>query len=203
MSATTEITQHSTGSQAKTGRQRSSLHALRAGFTGQLIVMAEEDLPIYEAHKKAFHDEYQPQGATEENLVEALGDVSWRLNRVVALETNLLSISYAPVSLVEGLLDQAKALSSLSLHSQRLSRQFESTVIELRELQEVRHSQEQRHLDELIRLMELHEEQGETSNLTPESLWEDGFVFSASQITRAGQLRSRARHLKEARETFA
>ena len=43
--------------------------------------MPDEDLEAYESHKKSFHDEYQPQGATEENLVQALADVSWRLNR--------------------------------------------------------------------------------------------------------------------------
>src|ERR1700728_4666613 len=41
-------------------------------------------------HLKSFADEYEPRGATESNLVQALADTSWRLNRVAALETKLL-----------------------------------------------------------------------------------------------------------------
>jgi hypothetical protein len=121
--------------------KRSSLKAMKYGSTGQLVVMPEEDLELYESHKKSFQAEYQPQGATEEHLVQALADVSWRLNRVALLESNLLSISYTPRDLIDGMLDQTKALANLSLHSQRLSRQFERTIAQLHELQEARRIQ--------------------------------------------------------------
>jgi hypothetical protein len=47
-----------------------------------------EDLHAYQFHLKSFTDEYHSQGATEAHLVQALADISWRLNRVAALETN-------------------------------------------------------------------------------------------------------------------
>jgi hypothetical protein len=180
--------QHSTGPKIEAGKRRSSQNALRHGFTGQLVVMPDEDLEIYQSHLQSFHDEYHPQGATEENLVQALADASWRLNRVAALESNLLSISYTPRDLVDGLLDQAKALASLSMHSQRLSRQFERTVAQLRELQKTRLTQEKPDLRNLLDIMEMCESKGETYRPS-----DDGFVFSQTEINRAILTRNRER----------
>jgi hypothetical protein len=160
--------------------------------TEQVVVMTREDRELYHIHLKTFRDEYQPQGATEDHLVQSLADVSWRLNRVVALETNLLTLNYAWRDLVKGLLDQAKALANLSLHTQRLSRQFERTVAQLRDLQKTRRSQEQQELDNLLDIMEVHEGKGETYNASA-----DGFVFTEAQTDRAIRARRRDRLLDE------
>jgi hypothetical protein len=190
---------HSTGPKPGAGIQKSCVGAMRYTLgTEQLVVMPEEDRELYHLHLQTFRDDYQPQGATEEHLVQSLADLSWRLNRVIALETNILSLSYSFRDLVAGLLDQAKALASLSLHSQRLSRQFERTVAQLRELQKTRRSQEQQGLDNLLDIMEVHEEKGQTYNPS-----EDGFVFSTSQITRAIQARRRDRLLDETHRAAA
>jgi hypothetical protein len=182
---------HSTGPKSAEGKKKSSMNALRHGLTGQLVVMPDEDREIYQSHLQSFHDEYHPQGATEENLVQALADVSWRLNRVAALETNLLSISYTPRDLVDGLLDQAKAMANLSLHSQRLSRQFERTVAQLRDLQKARR-EEGKHI------MEMHESKGETYRPS-----DDGFVFSQAQINAASWTCNQERVIAEAHENAA
>src|SRR5580692_9080330 len=87
--------QHSTGPKTTEGKQKSSLNALRHGLTGQIVVMPTEDLAAYQRHLASFTDEYTPSGATEANLVQALADTSWRLNRVAALETNLLMLGIA------------------------------------------------------------------------------------------------------------
>jgi hypothetical protein len=98
--------QHSTGPKTESGKQRSSQNALRHGLTSQIVVMPTEELEVYQLHLKSFAEEYDPKGATESNLVQALADASWRLNRVVALETNLL---------MQGDLEsQPKALANLS-----------------------------------------------------------------------------------------
>jgi hypothetical protein len=124
---------HSTGPKTKAGKKKSSLNALRHGLTAQLVVMPTEDVDAYVRHLASFNDEYRPVGATESQLVRALADASWRLNRVVALEAHLLA---SPSD------DPYKALATLSLHSQRLSRQFEKTVAQLRGLQQTRRAQE-------------------------------------------------------------
>jgi hypothetical protein len=201
--------QHSTGPKTQAGKQRSSLNALRHGLTGQIVVMPTEDLEAYQSHLESFTGEYHPEGATEANLVQALADTSWRLNRVAALETNLLTlgminpspIADAPsqiqdaMSIVAALESQSKALSNLSLHSQRLSRQFERTVAQLRDLQEIRRAKENSDLNDLLDIMEMYESKGETYEPS-----EDGFVFSQPQIHRAILTRNRERLLEEAYE---
>jgi hypothetical protein len=105
--------------------------------------MPTEDLRAYQLHLQSLTDEYHPEGATEAHLVQAISDTAWRLNRVAALETNLLTLAAsnqpdpfadAPaqvqdaIAIVAALESQCKALANLSMHSQGLSRQFERTV---------------------------------------------------------------------------
>jgi hypothetical protein len=175
--------------------------------------MPTEDLQAYQIHLESFADEYHPQGATESHLVQALADTSWRLNRVAALETNLLTLGIAnalsPISdapqqvqdafsIVAALESQSKALSNLSLHSQRLSRQFEKTVAQLRDLQKTRRAKEEQDLDALLDITEMYEEKGETYDGS-----EDGFVFSEVQINEAIRRRNRERLLEETYESAA
>jgi len=165
--------QHSTGPKTAEGKQKSSQNSLRHGLTGQIVVvLPNEDLQVYEAHLKSFIDEYHPSGATETNLVQALADTSWRLNRVAGLEANLLMQSDATLE------SQCKALANLSLHSQRLSRQFERTIIQLRQLQETRRAQEQTGPDQPFDITEIYQDKGKTYDGAA-----DGFVFSEPQIT--------------------
>ena len=159
--------QHSTGPVTEAGKRRSSMNALKHGLTGQLRFMSDEVLEIYQAHVKSFHDEYQPEGATEEHLVQSLVDVSWRLNRIADLEADLLGVDWG----LDGFLDQTKALVNLSLHSQRLSRQFERTVAQLRDLQKTRRSPENWEIAKLLSIVEVRKE--------------DGFVFSEAQVDHA------------------
>src|ERR1700726_293679 len=84
--------QHSTGPKSTEGKRKSSLNALRHGLTGQIVVMPTEDLQASQRHLESFTAEYNPQGPTEAHLVQALADTSWRLNRVAALETNVLTL---------------------------------------------------------------------------------------------------------------
>jgi hypothetical protein len=205
--------QHSTGPKTPEGKKHSSLNALRHGLTGQIVVMPTEDLTAYQSHLKSFTDEYHPQGATESHLVQALADTSWRLNRVAALETNLLTMGIAnaqsPItdapaqvqdafSIVAALESQSKALANLSMHSQRLSRQFERTLIQLRDLQKTRRAQENRDLDDLLDITEMYEDKGETYDPS-----EDGFVFSEDQINDRIRARNREREMEEVYEAAA
>jgi hypothetical protein len=198
--------QHSTGPKTDSGKKRSSLNALRHGLTGQIVVMPAEDLAAYQLHVKSFTDEYHPQGATEAHLVQALADTSWRLNRVAAQETNLLSLGLAhptaidaprpiqdAMSIAAALESQSKALANLSMHSQRLSRQFERTVTQLRDLQQTRRAQEKKALNDLLDVLEMHEAKGEPYNPS-----EDGFVFSEQQINESIQARNRERLIDQA-----
>jgi hypothetical protein len=170
--------------------------------------MSAEDLEAYQFHVLGFTDEYNPKGATEANLVQALADTSWRLNRVAALESNLLALGIASglspitgasqqiqdaMSIVATLESQSKALANLSMHSQRLSRQFERAVAQLRDLQKTRLSMEKHDLENLLDIMEMYDSRGET--YLPSA---DGFVFSQTQINESIRTRNRERLISEA-----
>ena len=205
MSASPEINranaQHSTGPRTEQGKKKSSLNALRHGLTGQVVVMPTEDLAAYQLHAASFHADLQPLGSLETHLVQFLADTAWRLNRVAALETNLLTLgatqSSEPIqqalSIAAALESQAKALSTLSLHSQRLSRQFERTINQLRDLQTQRRAEEAHDLNQALDLLETAQNKGESYNPSA-----DGFVFSKSELDRALSLRNRARRAKTA-----
>jgi hypothetical protein len=201
---------HSTGPITEAGKQRSALNALRPGLTGQTVVMPSEDLEAYQRLLAAFLDEYHPQGATEAQLVQAMADASWRLNRVAALEANILTLAAArqpdpyasapfqvqeAMALAASYQAQSKALANLSLHCQRLSRQFEKTVTHLRDLQKIRLAHEAHDMNHLLDIMEKYEQKGERYD---PSL--DGFVFSKAQLARAIRLRNRDISLAEAYE---
>jgi hypothetical protein len=193
--------QHSTGPKTETGKWRSSLNALRHGLTGQIVVMPTEDMAAYQSHLKSFTDEYNPKGATEAQLVQQLADTSWRLNRAASLEANLYTLAaglepdplteapdqvQATMAIAAALESQSKALMNLSLHSQRLSRQFERTITQLRDIQKTRQAAERSQLNDLVNIMEMHESKGKSYN--PSS---DGFVFTKEEIARAVQSRTR------------
>ena len=194
---------NSTGPKTPEGKAKSAMNALRHGLTGQIVVMPSEDLAAYQRHLASFQAEYRPEGTTESHLVQALADSAWRLNRIVALEANLLALSAAPhedpiqaaLALAATFETQAKALANLSLHSHRLSRQFERTLDQLRALQKDRLADQQIDLNHVLNIAEMCEEKGGSFN--PK---EYGFVFSKAQIDAATIARNRKILIDEAYE---
>jgi len=201
--------QHSTGPRTPAGKQRSSLNALRHGLTGHVIVLPSEDHAAYQHHTRRLFDDLQPKGALEEQLVQSLADTSWRINRIVALETNLLALgiheqsnnidtahpeAHAALAMAASVRDQTRALSNLSSHEHRLSRQFERTLKQLREIQAERRDKENDQLDKAAKILQLHQAEG-----TPYNPSEDGFVFSNDEIETCIR---RKHHLREATNAY-
>src|SRR5712664_4182212 len=87
-----ENAKKSTGPRTEAGKQRSSLNALRHGLTGQTIVLPSDDLVAYERHCQEVHDQYQPKNKMEVLLAQMLADLAWRLNRITAIEANMLTL---------------------------------------------------------------------------------------------------------------
>jgi len=135
--------QHSTGPRTDAGKQRSSLNALRHALTGQTIVLPSDDLIAYQRHCKGFFDEYHPKSETEKYLVQTIADTTWRRYRIAALENNLLTLGITEhqenvdtgLAMAQSYRDQHRVLANLSLHEQRLTRLFEKTLKQLREIQ--------------------------------------------------------------------
>jgi hypothetical protein len=188
--------QHSTGPKTEAGRRRSCLNALRHGLTGQIIVLPADDMQAYRRHVQSFTSEYRPQGATESHLVQSLADTAWRQNRVFALETNLLThdIIYddfpnhesthdmrEAIAIAAALDRHTRALSTLSLHGQRLARQFEKTLALLKQLQSTRLANQGDQLNQPANLVQMHRMEEEPSDPGSDP-GKDGFVFSDKYV---------------------
>ncbi len=148
-------------------------------------VLRTEDPAAYQRHCRQFFDEYQPATPTETHLTQELADTAWRINRIPALEAALLDRAANPPTeqarIDFDIVDAHRALATLGMHYQRLSRQLQKTVDHLREIQSERRREQERHLKRAAALLELHKHKGIPYD--PAELFsEDGFVFSKDQV---------------------
>jgi len=154
-------TNRATGPRTAAGN---SLNALRHGLTAACAVLPSENRAAYDAHRRGFFDEYQPATPTETQLTQELADTAWRINRIPSLEAALLDRAANPATeqaaVTFDIVDAHRALATLSLHSQRLSRQFQRTVDTLREIQSERRLDHERRLKRAAALLELHKHKG-------------------------------------------
>ena len=188
--------QHSTGPRTSVGKQRSSQNALSHGLTARTAVLPSEDPDAYQRHCRSFFDEHKPATPTETQLVQELADTAWRLNRIPLLEADALARAANPpneeAAIAFDIVDAHRLLTSLGLHSQRLSRQFQKTLAQLREIQSERRERERRDLRDAAALLELHKHKG-----IPWEPADHGFVFSRDQTERFAR---RAQSLTEAKQ---
>ncbi len=183
---------HSTGPRSESGKKRVSLNALRHGLTAQTIVMPGEDLAAYQRHAAQFFDQYQPKTPIETQLVQTIVESSWRLNRIAALETNILALgltqqdesirtehpeAHAALAVAAAFCEHSRALANLSIQEHRISRRFDKALQQLHEIQAERFAREQQQLSQAARLLKMHKEEG-----LPYNPAEDGFVFSNTEI---------------------
>ncbi|HWY45925.1 MAG TPA: hypothetical protein VNX70_00990 [Bryobacteraceae bacterium] len=193
--------QKSTGPRTAAGKQRSSLNALRHGLTGHVVVLPTEDLTAYQRHLQRFVDQFQPKGALEGQLVQSLGDTTWRLNRVPATEATFLTLAAenqldsihtnepraaSALALAQAFHQQSQALANISIYEQRLARLFDRTLKQLREIQAERREQERRQMNDAAEILEMHQERA-----LPYDPAQDGFVFSTAEIQTFIQRRDR------------
>jgi hypothetical protein len=174
---------HSTGPRTDSGKQRSSLNALRHGLTAASAVLPSENQAAYDAHRRGFFDEYKPATPTETQLVIEIADTAWRLNRIPLLEADLLTRAAHPpteqAAIDFDIVDAHRLLASLGLHYQRLSRQFQKAVDHLRDIQTGRAERERRELKDAAALLELHKHKG-----VPWEPSDHGFVFAKCDVER-------------------
>src|SRR5438105_6023514 len=178
---------------------------MRHTLCSQTVLSTKSNLIAYARFRKRFFDDLQPKGIIEVQLTQTLADCSWRLNCARAYETNLLTLG-AEEQLASIKLDdddpeihsalvtaksyraQANALASISMHEQRVSREFHRSLKELREIQSARREQERRDKIEAARLYQLHHElqkaapNATTEPATPYDASQDGFVLANEEI---------------------
>ena len=84
--------QKSTGATSQTGKERSSLNAVKHGFTGQQLVLSDSEKEAYEFHVLAYMDEYAPKTQIETNLVQQFADLNWSLHQIAVQQHNVMSL---------------------------------------------------------------------------------------------------------------
>ncbi|HTS49236.1 MAG TPA: hypothetical protein VMH05_14895 [Bryobacteraceae bacterium] len=167
--------QHSTGPRTGEGQARSSQNALKHGLSSRTAVLPSEDQAAYQQHCRQFFDEYRPATPSETQLTQELADTAWRLNRVPALEADLL---HRAARAIEQDIDALhRTLSTLGLHGARLSRQFQKTLQQLREIQAERLARRAQDLKQAAGILELHKHKS-----LPYDPAQDGFVFSKEEV---------------------
>jgi hypothetical protein len=142
-------------------------------------------------------DECKPNGAIETQLVQSLIDTSWRMNRAATVETNLFSLGIiemedriranhpeaeAALAMASAFREHMRAFANISVNSQRLARQFERTLAQLRQIQAERRANEERQLDNAAKILKMHKHQHRSSEPAPYNPADDGFVFSNAEI---------------------
>jgi hypothetical protein len=193
--------QHSTGPRTEAGKKRSSLNALRHGLTGHTIVLPPDDLVAYERHCKEVHDQYCPKNKTEVQLAQMVADLAWRLNRITAIEANMLTLgidehsdsvdtenhqTHSALAMAKAFREQSHDLANLSMYEQRLSNRFQKTLKQLQDLQATRLGQERSDMFDAARILQMHK-----NKKVPYNPNEDGFVFSNADIETYIQRRNR------------
>ena len=111
------------------GKATSSMNALRHGLCSQQIVMPGEDQSAFDLLRQDYLNRLRPQGPAEIELVETLAASSWRLKRIIRLETALLSGEST---------DPCKAISLLMRYENQLNRSYTLAMQRLEALQQAR-----------------------------------------------------------------
>ncbi len=187
-------TNRSTGPRTAAGKQRSSLNVLRHGLTAASPVLPSEDPAAYQRHCRQFFDEYQPATPTEPKgphtakparncfaphsvLREFNKGRTSRRNSPTPPGASTASRCSKPSCFPKTPPPNPlfPLLATLGIHSQRLSRQFQKSLDQLREIQADRADRERRDLKDAAALLELYKHKG-----IPWQPSDHGFVFSAT-----------------------
>ncbi len=168
----------STGPKTEDGKRRSSLNALRHGFTSHVVVMPWEDLEAFKAFEAKCHQMYAPIGDLETEATQSLSEFRWRMRRVGALESSLFTIGHERYAENINLGDEenmqpiqsglaaavtfkidADTLLKLSVYEQRLSKQFQAAEARLFKLQSERRDRMATEINDVIKVRKVHKQQ--------------------------------------------
>jgi hypothetical protein len=83
--------QHSTGPRTPAGRAAVAQNRVIHNLTGDTVLLPGESQQAFEELRAALLTEHAPVGNTEQNLVERLAYNQWRLDRIAAMETEILA----------------------------------------------------------------------------------------------------------------
>ncbi len=155
LEANRQNAQHSTGPQSAAAKKRVSLNNLRHGLTGQTTVLSTEDRAAHDKFCTDLINCLQPQNALELQVAQSIAEDHWRLNRVFAIETNIYALGqfespadpeehpedreiHDALNSARVFLADAKQFALLSIYEQRIHRNLQKSILQLRDLQTAR-----------------------------------------------------------------
>jgi hypothetical protein len=183
------------GPQTQAAKDKVRMNAFKHGFTGQTLIMGEDEAPEYAAFRDEMLQDLAPVGAQEKFLANSITDEAWRLGQIRAHCQNLTAIGAfegaggrlidpacdprisAAVDRAIAVRSAAKELALLSLYMQRTQRSYERCKRELKEMQEERKAKRAHDLEQARMLYQLAETEGQ--DYDPQ---QDGFVFSSPEL---------------------
>lgn len=139
--------QRSTGPRTDDGKARSSRNNLRHGLCSQITVLPDEDRDAHDAFCNELIFSLKPETPMERDLAQSIAEDSWRLNRAVAIETNMFALGRGSrcgenrheirnaLADARTFQERAAQFNLLSLYEQRINRNRQRNLKQLQELQ--------------------------------------------------------------------
>jgi hypothetical protein len=135
------------------GKAKSALNSVRHGLLADIVVLRTESEPMFLALLAGYHDDYHPEGQTENDLVEEIAAAKWQQQRCWALAKALVDITMDRMeqeiagefreidSVTRTALaflnqaDQSAALALLNRYAARHGREWHRAIATLRAIQ--------------------------------------------------------------------
>ena len=141
--------QHSTGPRTPEGKQRSRMNAFKHNLTGNNLILQEHEYQKYTELSEKLMSDLNPRTELERQVAQKIIDTNFRLNRLAAIENNMLNFELmvretsrneddrteVMRAQAQAWKDEAKSFDLLGRYEGRLSRQLVLYRKELTELQ--------------------------------------------------------------------
>jgi len=161
------------GPRTEEGKQRSSQNAIKHGLFSLFFLLPGESQDEYDRHLYRYNKEYQPKGATEEDLVRQLAETEWRRRRIPALEADSIQKSLETGD------TERKFINTYSIYDQRFNRILVTSLKTLTEIQAKRKRLNALHFRAAVIVYKYTKEKN-----IPWNPADDGFVFSTAHLDR-------------------
>jgi len=184
--------QSSTGPRTAEGLQKSSLNAIRHGFTGQTMLVTESEAEPYRLFTEGFLKELAPVGVHETALAHSVMNNRWRVQQISAMESAIYALGFrqhaaqlanetpdmaAAMSRLLTFDEKRKDLDRLRRYESSLTRQINKDIQLLTQLQLTRKAEQAKQEKEAIAMLTHFTTTGKPWNPA-----DFGFVLSIEEI---------------------
>ncbi len=150
------------GKKSEEARQKCAKNSVKHGLFSKTLVLANESPELLEETRKTYYEVWKPENEFEADLVNDMIAARWRLNRIMAVEGEILDLRQArmdhsgelkkefeiipePTRLdiaYDEESNKSKTLANLSRYEARYFRQFRQATAELSRIQKERRAAE-------------------------------------------------------------